>query len=90
MPGIKDHQCVDMVFPFISAFLDKSTRYIIDAELTKVNSLYSDLFAEIIGRRWSGGENFNECKMLLQKCMEELKERTVFCSKIILKLDYLR
>lgn len=33
----KDYHSIDMVFPFICAFVDKTTRYTEDGALTKVN-----------------------------------------------------
>lgn len=45
----KDCPSFDMMFPFVSAFLNNAPRYAKDGELTKVNSLYSELLVEIYG-----------------------------------------
>lgn len=39
---------INMVFPFIYAFVDKTTLYTEDWELTNVNSFYFELFVGIL------------------------------------------
>lgn len=46
----EDYQSVDMVVPFILVFADKATKYVKNKELTKVNSLYSELAVGTHGR----------------------------------------
>lgn len=35
----KDYQCIDMMFPFICTYVDRTTVYIEDNELTRENTM---------------------------------------------------
>lgn len=73
----KDNQNIDMVFRFICAFVNGSTRCMEDQELMEVSSLYSDLFVETHGGSWSGRGKFYKRLMLSIKLVKKIKERTV-------------
>lgn len=52
---------MDMVCPFISAGVAKVTGFIEDAELTKVNTIYSELLLEIYFIRSKRNPDFKAC-----------------------------
>lgn len=46
-PQLNDYQCTYLMLPFICAYMDKAIRGIEDTELTKVDTMYSELLFEL-------------------------------------------
>lgn len=66
-----------MLLPFTCSFMDNENGYMGDGDLTKVNSLYSDVVSERYGTHCWGRWKFNERIVTLRKLVKELKERDV-------------
>lgn len=43
----EDYRCIDMEIKFICAYVDKATGYIENAELIKINTMYSEVLLEL-------------------------------------------
>lgn len=56
----KDYYAVDMVFPFVAAFIDRSLGFEEKCELTRMNVLYIEIINKVLvdhrDRRWREGE----------------------------------
>lgn len=46
----EDYERINMLFPFISAFVNKATKYTNDGDWEKLNSLHAELSVEIYWR----------------------------------------
>lgn len=65
MPEGKDYQCIEMVCSFICAYVDKAIGCIEGADLTKVNSNYSELQLEFYSRSSKRNMDFKAWVALL-------------------------
>lgn len=73
----KYYQCIEMVFPCIRAYVDKANKYIESPELTKVNTIYSELLSELYSRSSNMNTDFKLWSLLLNRKVRALKD-TIF------------
>lgn len=73
----KDCHCINMMLPFIRAYLDRATRYIEDEELTKKNTMYSELLLKFYSRCSKMNTDSKACMSPLKGKLGELKDKIV-------------
>lgn len=72
-----------MAFHLISAYVDSATGYIEDAQLTEVNTMYSELLQEFYCRSSKRNTKFKAWMSSLITTVRELKDTMVFCSNTV-------
>lgn len=50
----KGNRCIDMVYPYSCEYVDKAIGYIAEAELTKVDTMCSEILLEVYSRSSKG------------------------------------
>lgn len=73
----RDYQCINMVFSFNWAYVDKATGHNQDSELTKVNTICSDLLLELCPTCSKRNTDSRACISSLRRMVRELQDTMV-------------
>ena len=72
----KDYHQLDMVFPFVAAFIDRASRRTIEAPLTSVCTAYSDLLNTLMFTKQRGGFSKEDIRKLSDEVLSFKKKAT--------------